>query len=272
MIPVTAVLRINGQFFAFVAEDGRRQAGRAKQRAIKVGPIVGDNYPVLDGIKPGERVVVVGRAEARRRRADRSGAAPAVQPQRQSVLPSLSPKPCHRVRRHLHPSSDSGERLLAGDHPRGRDRDPDAADRAVPGARAAAGAGRPRSTTAPARETVETAVTTPLEQAINGVEGMQYMTSSSGNDGTCGDHGHVRHHAQPRRRRRRRAEPHLAGRRPAAERSEAGRHLGDEGRRTTSCSPPACTPRTASTTRCSSATTSIASSRTRSSACPASAT
>ena len=53
------------------------------------------------------------------------------------------------------------------------------------------------------------------------------------------DHGHVRHHAQPRRRRRRRAEPHLAGRGPAAERGEAGRHLGDEGRRTTSSSPPA---------------------------------
>src|SRR5947208_4921565 len=32
--------------------------------------------------------------------------------------------------------------------------------------------------------TVETGVTIPLEQAINGVEGMQYMTSSSGNDGT----------------------------------------------------------------------------------------
>jgi hydrophobic/amphiphilic exporter-1 (mainly G- bacteria), HAE1 family len=33
-------------------------------------------------------------------------------------------------------------------------------------------------------QTVETAVTTPIEQAINGVEGMTYMTSSSGNDGT----------------------------------------------------------------------------------------
>ena len=32
-------------------------------------------------------------------------------------------------------------------------------------------------------EVVETAVTTPLEQAINGVEGMQYMTSSSTNSG-----------------------------------------------------------------------------------------
>src|ERR671914_93711 len=32
-------------------------------------------------------------------------------------------------------------------------------------------------------ETVESAVTTPLEQAINGVEGMLYMTSSSTNSG-----------------------------------------------------------------------------------------
>src|SRR5919109_3863149 len=32
-------------------------------------------------------------------------------------------------------------------------------------------------------ETVETAVTTPLEQAINGVEGMRYMSSSSTNSG-----------------------------------------------------------------------------------------
>jgi len=35
-------------------------------------------------------------------------------------------------------------------------------------------------------QTVETTVTTPLEQAINGVEGMSYMTSTSGNDGSCG--------------------------------------------------------------------------------------
>jgi len=34
-------------------------------------------------------------------------------------------------------------------------------------------------------ETVETAVTNPIEQAINGIEGMQYITSTSGNDGTA---------------------------------------------------------------------------------------
>jgi HAE1 family hydrophobic/amphiphilic exporter-1 len=33
-------------------------------------------------------------------------------------------------------------------------------------------------------EVVETTVTTPLEQAINGVEGMKYMSSTSGNDGS----------------------------------------------------------------------------------------
>jgi HAE1 family hydrophobic/amphiphilic exporter-1 len=33
-------------------------------------------------------------------------------------------------------------------------------------------------------EAVESAVTTPLEEAINGVEGMRYMTSTSGNDGS----------------------------------------------------------------------------------------
>ncbi len=58
-MPVTAVLRVTGQFFAFVAEDA---GGKliAKQRAIKVGPITGDNYPVLDGLKAGERIVTSG--------------------------------------------------------------------------------------------------------------------------------------------------------------------------------------------------------------------
>ena len=33
-------------------------------------------------------------------------------------------------------------------------------------------------------QVVESAVTTPLEQQINGVEGMRYLTSTSANDGT----------------------------------------------------------------------------------------
>jgi hydrophobic/amphiphilic exporter-1 (mainly G- bacteria), HAE1 family len=35
-------------------------------------------------------------------------------------------------------------------------------------------------------QSVESSVTTPLEQQINGVEGMKYMTSTSGNDGSSG--------------------------------------------------------------------------------------
>jgi len=66
VVPVTAVTRINGEYFAFVAEDsgagGRGGGGQlvARQRAIRVGPIVGDDYAVLSGIKPGEKVVTSG--------------------------------------------------------------------------------------------------------------------------------------------------------------------------------------------------------------------
>jgi RND family efflux transporter MFP subunit len=60
VVPVTAVLRVNGQFFAFVAEPAAGGALTAKQRPIKVGPIAGDNYPVLQGLKAGDRVVVSG--------------------------------------------------------------------------------------------------------------------------------------------------------------------------------------------------------------------
>ena len=53
------MLRVSGQYFAFVAEDDNGKLV-AKQRAIKVGPIVGDAYTVLDGLKPNERLVVSG--------------------------------------------------------------------------------------------------------------------------------------------------------------------------------------------------------------------
>ena len=59
VVPVTAVLRLSGQMFVFVAEDAGGKLV-AKQRAIKVGPIAGDNYPVLDGLKAGDRIVVSG--------------------------------------------------------------------------------------------------------------------------------------------------------------------------------------------------------------------
>src|SRR5580692_3779005 len=59
VIPVLAVLRINGQFFAFVAvKEGDKSV--ARQRALKLGEIVGNNYAVLDGMKPGDHIIVSG--------------------------------------------------------------------------------------------------------------------------------------------------------------------------------------------------------------------
>lgn len=64
VIPVTAAVRINGSYFVFVAESATGPDGKpaqvARQRAIKVGPIVRENYAVLDGLQPNDRVVVEG--------------------------------------------------------------------------------------------------------------------------------------------------------------------------------------------------------------------
>ena len=59
LIPVLAVSRINGQYFAFVAEKSGG-ATVAKQRLIHVGDLIGNSYAVLDGIKPGDHVIVEG--------------------------------------------------------------------------------------------------------------------------------------------------------------------------------------------------------------------
>ncbi|MEO5761799.1 MAG: efflux RND transporter periplasmic adaptor subunit [Vicinamibacteria bacterium] len=59
-VPVTAVQRIAGQFFAFVAEKGDKGALVAKQKAIQVGDIVGNDYVVKEGLKPGEQLIVAG--------------------------------------------------------------------------------------------------------------------------------------------------------------------------------------------------------------------
>ncbi|MGE3840962.1 MAG: efflux RND transporter periplasmic adaptor subunit [Vicinamibacterales bacterium] len=58
-VPVLAVTRISGQPFVFVAET---QSGGlvARQRPVKLGPITGDTYAVVDGLQAGDRVVVSG--------------------------------------------------------------------------------------------------------------------------------------------------------------------------------------------------------------------
>jgi multidrug efflux pump subunit AcrA (membrane-fusion protein) len=59
VIPVLAVSRINGQFFGFVAERSGATT-IAHQRMLKLGPLLGNNYPVLDGIKAGDHIIVEG--------------------------------------------------------------------------------------------------------------------------------------------------------------------------------------------------------------------
>lgn len=59
VVPVLAVSRIGGQFFAFVAEqqDGKTVA---HQKPLRVGEMTGNNYVVLEGIKPGDKIIVSG--------------------------------------------------------------------------------------------------------------------------------------------------------------------------------------------------------------------
>ena len=57
VIPVTAVSRLSGKIFAFVAE-GQGQQAVARQRVIQVGDLIGNDYVVLDGIKPGDKIIV----------------------------------------------------------------------------------------------------------------------------------------------------------------------------------------------------------------------
>jgi len=59
VIPVLAVTRISGQFFAFLAVK-EANGTVARQRLLKVGDTLGNDYVVLDGIKPGDHIVTSG--------------------------------------------------------------------------------------------------------------------------------------------------------------------------------------------------------------------
>ena len=58
-VPLTAVARITGQFFVFVAEKGD-QGLVARQKGVQLGEIVGNNYVVQSGLQPGEQLIVSG--------------------------------------------------------------------------------------------------------------------------------------------------------------------------------------------------------------------
>lgn len=58
-VPLTAVSRVNGQYFAFVVE--KSDAGTiARQRPVNLGAVIGNDYVLLNGLKPGEQLIVGG--------------------------------------------------------------------------------------------------------------------------------------------------------------------------------------------------------------------
>ena len=59
VIPLTAVVRINGKYFCYVAEE-KGETLTAVQRPLELGELIGNDYIVLSGVKAGERVVASG--------------------------------------------------------------------------------------------------------------------------------------------------------------------------------------------------------------------
>jgi len=60
VVPILAVSRIGGLYFAFVAEPDQKGGYVVHQKPLQIGEIVGNNYVVLNGVKPGDKVVISG--------------------------------------------------------------------------------------------------------------------------------------------------------------------------------------------------------------------
>ncbi|HEX4567828.1 MAG TPA: efflux RND transporter periplasmic adaptor subunit [Vicinamibacterales bacterium] len=59
LIPITAVSRVNGQYFCFIAERSG-QGLVARQRPVEVGELQGNDYIVKGGLKAGDQLIVSG--------------------------------------------------------------------------------------------------------------------------------------------------------------------------------------------------------------------
>ena len=59
-VPILAVSRLAGQYFAFVAVPQNGGSYVARQTPLKIGQTVGNDYEVQDGIKPGDKVIISG--------------------------------------------------------------------------------------------------------------------------------------------------------------------------------------------------------------------
>jgi len=69
LVPTTAVSRIGGETFVYVAQTKTQPQGQdkqekpqlvARQKPVKLGAIEGNSYQVLSGLQPGEKLVVSG--------------------------------------------------------------------------------------------------------------------------------------------------------------------------------------------------------------------
>jgi len=58
-IPIVSALRINGQYFVYLAEPAG-QGLVARQRPVQVGDVQGNDYVVKSGLKAGDRLIVSG--------------------------------------------------------------------------------------------------------------------------------------------------------------------------------------------------------------------
>jgi RND family efflux transporter MFP subunit len=59
VVPILSVVRINGEFFAFVVSK-ESNGSFARQKLLKVGEPVGNDYPVLGGLQGGEHIITSG--------------------------------------------------------------------------------------------------------------------------------------------------------------------------------------------------------------------
>ncbi|MEW5857039.1 MAG: efflux RND transporter periplasmic adaptor subunit [Cyanobacteriota bacterium] len=60
LVPTTAISRLGGATFVFVAQKQGESKLVALQKPVKLGAIQGNNYHALEGLKPGEKIVISG--------------------------------------------------------------------------------------------------------------------------------------------------------------------------------------------------------------------
>jgi hypothetical protein len=147
---------------------------------VQLGDLIGNDYVVISGLKAGDQLIVGGIqkiGDGLPVKAGPPAAAPAA-----NARSSVRRRGRNHGRRFHSPTGSRGGLLAIGAAGGSHSRSRPCRSRAFPEL-------APPSVTVSAFYTganapgVESAVTTPLEQAINGIEGLSYMTSSSTSSG-----------------------------------------------------------------------------------------